>query len=687
MSAQGQQRQYLFRSEIGTVYMDRRVKSHLEQAVGTAASMYPEEVPATLANVIDRSFANIVYHNPEEFVEYGDYRILDLIVKQADIDAIYRRKTRPHIVVLYGPPGTGKTTWVRNAVAKYLIWKGMLTGIYLEVTPGDFSSKFAGVPVAFLKSLVNTVSVTDFASVLLFDEADGILLKPRDASGGIEIEQHKLVSELKSALSILLSMHYPLVVVFTTNYKDTIVKADPALADRVTAWVEVLPPPNWAKIAMAKNLLPSALRCLWEGAPGFLYATVFRAVRRGAEPPTLNPLWAGNPWLPFKIPWVVPVLPYEADFLIGYLIAWGWNPLDKDLADALTIDFSRAVALWDKGNPLLKVYGRGIASEIEMMRRYDEEKNKIEKSFLRSFHAAKRGADEFEKILTISYKQFWSDAMLEYRELTMGEEAARSLEWKKDQIVCSLMVHGVPPSLIHHSISKSLPFKQFIDMVNQVLSTIGIVTNPIRHLFLPFMVSYTEDPLMRFAEFRRKIGVYNKLVYRELKEGRLLEPIRIMLLEKDLEKAWSEARKSFDGLDEDVKPYVGTALTAVKILHRAIHTADLEEKGIVLLKTYKDGDEVMNTVIKIADELGIKRWLHIVLDTKSFAPGGITVHKADDWYIFDPTFFNAHIADETGGTTIYTIAPIVERLGHYIVDIVRDLTKEEELESQKNAVS
>ncbi|MEM4570570.1 MAG: AAA family ATPase, partial [Desulfurococcaceae archaeon] len=123
--------------------MDGRVRSRLEQAVGTAASMYPEEVPATLANVIDRSFANIVYHNPEEFVEYGDYRILDLIVKQADIDAIYRRKTRPHVVVLYGPPGTGKTTWVRNAVAKYLIWRGMLTGIYLEVTPGDFSSKFA----------------------------------------------------------------------------------------------------------------------------------------------------------------------------------------------------------------------------------------------------------------------------------------------------------------------------------------------------------------------------------------------------------------------------------------------------------------------------------------------------------------------------------------------------------------
>ncbi|MEM1694816.1 MAG: ATP-binding protein, partial [Ignisphaera sp.] len=515
MSVQTQQYRCTFSSGIGKIYMSKWVRNHLEQAVITAASMYPDEVPATLDNVIDRSFANIAYHNPEEFIEYGDYRILDLIVKQVSIDAMYGRKTRPHIVVLYGPPGTGKTTWVRNAVAKHMIREDTLTGIYLEVTPGDFSSKFAGVPIAFLKSLVNTVSVTNFASVLLFDEADGILLKPRDASGGIEIEQHKLVSELKSALSILLSMHYPLVVVFTTNYKDTIVKADAALADRVTAWIEVLPPPNWARIAMAKNLLPSAIKCLWEGAPGFIYATVFRAVRRGAEPPTLNPLWVENPWFPFKIPWIVPVLPYEADFLIGYLIAWGWSPLEKDLADALTLDFSRAVALWDKNNPLLKVYGRGIASEIEMMRRYDEEKNKIEKSFLRSFHAAKRGIDEFEKILSVSYKQFWSGIILENRELIMGEKITETLEWRKDQLVCSLMVHGIPPSLIHHSISKSLPFKEFIDIVNQVLSTIGIVTNPIRHLFLPFIVSYTEDPLMRFIEFRRKIGVYNKLIYRE----------------------------------------------------------------------------------------------------------------------------------------------------------------------------
>ncbi|MEM4584769.1 MAG: AAA family ATPase, partial [Ignisphaera sp.] len=160
--------------------MSKWVRNHLEQAVITAASMYPDEVSATLDNVIDRSFANIAYHNPEEFIEYGDYRILDLIVKQVSIDAMYGRKTRPHIVVLYGPPGTGKTTWVRNAVAKHMIREDTLTGIYLEVTPGDFSSKFAGVPIAFLKSLVNTVSVTDFASVLLFDEADGILLKPRD---------------------------------------------------------------------------------------------------------------------------------------------------------------------------------------------------------------------------------------------------------------------------------------------------------------------------------------------------------------------------------------------------------------------------------------------------------------------------------------------------------------------------
>ncbi|MEM1829972.1 MAG: ATP-binding protein [Desulfurococcaceae archaeon] len=688
MSVSVQQKKHRFRTIARNIYMDKSLEAYLEQEVDRTASMYPEEVAANLANVIDRSFASVAYHNPANFVEYGDYRILDVIVRQIDTDWMYRRKSNPHIVVLYGPPGTGKTTWVRNAVAKYMISGDTLHGIYLEVTPGDFSSKFAGVPVAFLKTLIEVVSTADFPSVLLFDEADGILLKPREASGGIEIEQHRLVSEFKSALSILLSMDYPLAVIFTTNYKDTIVRADPALADRVTAWIEVPPPPNWARIAMAKKLLPPVFRRIWEVSPPILQANALRALKSGAEPPTLNSVWSRNQYISIKMPWLIPVMPFEADYLIGYLVAWGWNPLEKDLADALTLDFSRAVALWDEDNPLLKVYARGILSEMEMMRRFEEGKHKIEKSFLRTFHSARRGVDEFEKILTISYKPFWFDVLSDYNEKMLGERAKDSIEWKRNQLVCSLMVHGVPPSLLHHSISKCTPSRDFINIVNQVLNTGGIVTNAIRHIYLPFLASYSEDPMVRFIELRKRIGMYNKLLYRELREGRILEPIRIMLMEKDLEKAWSEAKKSLDGLDSEMRPYIGAALAVAKMLHKAIHTVDLEAKGIALFETYGNPSALIDIVIKIADELGVKEWLYVVLDPEAFPLGGIGVYNPESWRVFDPTFFNNDIASDTYGTATYTVAPIIERMGMYTVNITKRVMKEEEmLKNQQNVAS
>ncbi|MEM1842757.1 MAG: AAA family ATPase, partial [Ignisphaera sp.] len=677
---------YIFRSVIGRLRMDSAIESYLEQCIKSTASMYLEEVPVTLASIIDRSFASIASHNLNDFTEYGDYKMLDLIIRRVYTDVIYGRKTKPYIVVLYGPPGTGKTTWVRNAVAKYLVHEDKLNGIYIEATPGDFSSKFAGVPIAILRSLLNIVSVSNIPSVLLFDEADGIFLKPQSVQGGVDIEQHKLFSEFKSALSILLSRNYPLVIVFTTNYKDAIVKGDPALADRVNAWIEVLPPPTEVRIAMVRNILPSIFKNLWENYPAIIQANALRAIKSGAEPPMINEIWVRNPWSLIKLPWIVPVLPYEADFLIGYLIAWGWSPLEKDLADALTLDFSRAVALWDKNNPLLKIYARGIVSEIEMLRKFDEEKNKIEKSFLRTFHAARGGLDEFEKLLSISYKQFWSDVLINYDKI-IEEIDPNTLERKKKQLVCSLMVHGVPPSLLHHSISKCTPHTQFINIVNRVLSTIGIVTNPIRHLFLSFMISYTEDPIMRFIEFRRKIEMYNKILYRELREGKLLEPIRIMLLEKDFEKAWSEAKKSFNNLDNDIKPYIGTTLTVLNMLHNAIHTTNSEEKGIILLKIYRD-DKIKNTIIKIAEELDIKKWLHIVLDPDSFATGGISVYSPDSWCVFDPTFFNTHIADETYEANDYSIAPIIGEMGHYVLNMIDIVAmEEEEQENQKSITS
>ncbi|MEM1694721.1 MAG: AAA family ATPase, partial [Ignisphaera sp.] len=134
---------YIFRSVIGRLRMDSAIESYLEQCIKSTASMYLEEVPVTLASIIDRSFASIASHNLNDFTEYGDYKMLDLIIRRVYTDVIYGRKTKPYIVVLYGPPGTGKTTWVRNAVAKYLVHEDKLNGIYIEATPGDFSSKFA----------------------------------------------------------------------------------------------------------------------------------------------------------------------------------------------------------------------------------------------------------------------------------------------------------------------------------------------------------------------------------------------------------------------------------------------------------------------------------------------------------------------------------------------------------------
>ncbi|MEM1542245.1 MAG: hypothetical protein QXV82_06420 [Ignisphaera sp.] len=51
-------------------------------------------------------------------------------------------------------------------------------------------------------------------------------------------------------------------------------------------------------------------------------------------------------------------------------------------------------------------------------------------------------------------------------------------------------------------------------------------------------------------------------------------------------------------------------------------------------------------------------------------------------------FFNTHIAEETSGIDIYTMAPIIEDMGHYPATLVNIVAKEEEeLESRKNTAS
>ena len=123
----------------------------------------------------------------------------------------------------------------------------------------------------------------------------------------------------------------------------------------------------------------------------------------------------------------------------------------------------------------------------------------------------------------------------------------------------------------------------------------------------PFSKNHRE----RVVEFRRRLDAYNKLVWRELLSGRVLEPLRVMYREPDTGRAWERAVKSLRRLDPDFTIPVGMALATLKVLHQAIHAVDPGEKARILLHLGLDTDGLAGRLREAFEELDILdiKWL------------------------------------------------------------------------------
>jgi len=586
-------------------------------------------------SILSKSLAELAAHKEEDFIPYGDYRFFE--AKVAQLKREFKSKyfePRPHLVALYGPPGTGKTTWVRHVAKKFLFENGVLRGIYLEASPGDFQSKWAGVPINTAKAFMECIKVRHTMSIALLDEADGLLVKPERADCGVTVEQMQLVSELKSQLSFVASQSYPTMIVLTTNYKDSIVRAEPALADRVTAWVYVGPPPPDVRVSMIAKLVARLFRDVWLTLDPLGQVTILRVLMMGGVAPTIVK-WGG-----FDFSWRLPVLPFEADYLVAYLSAWGWSPLAPDVLDAYGVDLVQALQLWRDDNPVARVYAKGLTTLVELARVAALDFHGMERSFLRLLNLFKRGFEDLKRLYADVYIEGYEDAVYAYlasgrkdwpevrqyietlKELGMQvpeddpEKAASWARWEYgEDLRETLFTHPVPPVLMHQVAAKYFEVPGFHQIVNDVHSMIYFITAGLRYAFLPLVYTATTDMYTMAAEFRRKVEIYSRFIKRELLEGELLKPLRIMYEESDAEKAWAEAVKALSEVeDEEIRSGVALALTPLKLLHPAIHAKDTEEKAQHLYEAFKDRDVAKEALWSIAKELNIHLDIYPVFD-------------------------------------------------------------------------
>jgi len=671
------------------VPVDASVFKYLANWLDRVQTRYEDEVVKKAVGIVTKSLRELNIHRLEDFVSYGDYRIFDGLtaqLKQEFNDPYF--EPRPYLVTLYGPPGTGKTTWVRNVAKKYLVEDGLVKGIYLEVTSGDLQCKWAGVPINTAKSIMECIRTRDHMSILLMDEADSILLRPEKVSGGVTLEQMQLVSEMKSQLTFITSQNVPTLIALTTNYKDIIARAEPALADRVVAWIEVPPPPQEVKEKIVGRVLARVFRNMWFRGNPLGQVTILRTLMWGG----IAPLIRNTDNLRFR--WRLPILPFDADYLIGYLTAWGWNPLDEKTLPALELDINRAVYLWRYElpygeNPLLKVYARGLITEIELARYFIEEQHGMPKSFLRAYSTLKRGIEDVERLFTQVYVEGY-DIVLEaleasengewgkvkrllnkLRELGLQVEgdAREALKTALNRyardLKATLFTHPVPPIVMHQLLAKYMFSRDFMQIVNDIHSVIAPITGGIRYVFIPMMAVPTDSLFDATAILRWKLYYYNKLVKQELLKGRILEPLRIMYTVENTEEAWREAVKSLNQLEGDIRRGIALALLPLKLLHPAIHAKTTEEKAGHLYKTFRDRDRVEKMLWNTAKELDIQEDICIILDR--FLVPGLYVWP-DRAYVTELTIFQPRIFDYYKNN-IYHPASHINDLGAITVGV------------------
>jgi len=646
------------------VPVSKPVFSHLARWLDDVQARYEVEVITRLTQAVSRSLAELWAHRVEEFVEYGQYRMFEAVAARLRREYLSRYyPPRPHIVALYGPPGTGKSTWVRHVAKKYLVEGGALTGFYLEVVPGDLQSKWAGVPINVLRSVLEAVRTRDVMSVVLLDEADGILRRPAGVSSGYELEWNQLVAEAKSQLSLITSQSYPTMIVLTTNYKDAIAESDPALADRVTAWVYVAPPPQEVRERVVARLLSGAFRRMWLVLDPLGQVSLLRALALGGVAPV-----AGRGT---SLSWRLPAVPYEADYLVAYLSAWGWNPLDPAVLPAYDLDLAGAVQLWREDSPLVRVYARGLLTLVELARVASAERARVERSFFRALAVAKGGVGDLERLYADVYVEGLERAAEARRYasegyLTLAESYLRSLEalgmkvegdgvesragrvastYAWDLVQC-LLTHPVPPVLLHQAVAAKFASEVggLSQVVNDIHSMIFFIVAGLRYAFLPVLYVSSADAYTATAELRGKVEVYSRLIKRELLEGELLKPLRAMYAEGDPGRAWEEATRALKGVgEEEVRTGIALALVPLKLLHPAIHAKDTEEKATHLYQAFRDREVVLQALWDAAGELGIREDVYAVFE--NFPVPAIYVWS-DEAYVKEASFIHPYIFDD-----------------------------------------
>jgi len=658
------------------VPLDSKFFGYLEGWLDGVERRYSDDVIKNIVSILTKSLREIAVHRVDDFVPYGDYNILDGITKQLKDE--FRDpyfKPNPYMVVLYGPPGTGKTTWARQVAKKYLFEDGVMKGLYLEITVGDIASKWVGIPIQTVKSVLEAIKTDKYMSVLLIDEADAILIRPSRADSGFMIEQMQLVAEMKSQLSFVMNQNYPAMIILTTNYKDIIVNSDEALADRVIAWLEVPPPPVEVRERIVAKAISSSLTQILGTATPIGLLTAFRALWLNAPGFKVTEK-AKQLGLDFR--WILPALPWSADFLIGLLSVWGWNPLDKDLK--LDINHREAIRVWNPDNPLLKVYARPIITLVELYRTYSEERG-IPRSFLRVFSSLRRGIDDSTKLMIKVYieaqelyeklndaiqKNDTKSAQRIFNELkaigyttrkykTLEDELESLHEIFSDMPLENLGTHPLFPTILYMNLSKYTMSKEFSRMVDDIMSLISPIVYGIRQIFMPQIVllpTSTIDSFNRISVLRSRLDVYNKIVVKELKEGKLLESLRVMYTDPDLDRAWRRALESIDRMQiEDHRIILRLPLITLRVVHPIIHANDVEEKSRILYELVKDTNRLEKLIEETVHELELEDCMEI-----------ITVLDAIDYYKrikypnSPPEFFLS--------SSSYPVAPSFEFFGY-----------------------
>ena len=603
------------------VVLDRALFRYVSGWLDWVESRYPSDVVGNAVSILLRSLRELAAHRVEDFVPFGDYGVLDSLARQLRREWLDREfEPRPCMVVLYGPPGTGKTTWARQVAKSYLVEGGVLRGLYLELSVGDIASKWVGVPINTVRSVIEAVRTRDFMSVLLIDEADAILLRPREVTGGAALEQVQLVAELKSQLSFVTTQHYPTLILLTTNYRDAIVRADPALADRVVAWIEVPPPPLEARERIVGRALHRTATTLLSRGPPVGQLTKLRAVLLGGERfDRLRPVWTR---------WYAPALPYDADYLVGLLSAWGWSPLDPGLRLSYTL--LDALRVWDPNNPLYRVYARVVTTLVELFRLFSEERHGVPRSFLRAFGALRRGLEDAARLyvhiyaegmnaLAELYYRGRAEAVEELEELGLdlerlgaGRDPGRVWDALQkryaEALCCSLFLHPLNPTLLLHSMARYAASREFVQLVNDLMSLQAPITWGIRFALAPPALGvplYAHAAWEVAVALRARLDRYNELVVRELREGELLAPLRAVYSDPEPERAWRRALELVGRLPEELRPLVKLCLVPLRELHPAIHSRSPEEKARKLYEMAADRRALMERLWRTVEELDV----------------------------------------------------------------------------------